>query len=832
MNGGKQRSLRIVDQEKGGKIINFDLPDESQTVRQFIAAYHWQHGEKSRGLNTGFLGLYRERKEEGREGEWELLSDSAALASFDIADDELLMLKLRPQTIYVTMTKPFIIDFSEPLDAVLPTILAGFGETLTADFLSRYCLQKEAAVTDKDELLDLNKTLSDNNVARNAALLLKKTAYRVTSSDEIMTVGGGSGQLPLSRSGNIQRKISISPEFDEDSDSNDDDGEERAPVIQYWKGAHRLAGCLRRNMSGEGLRVTQNPLRGGPGSLASTRHMLSPREVAATTNPGVLNTSSDGLTIRKWRQRMRSLNRSDSKEDTTPNSDTTAKRDRVYGVPLAELLRRESPEREAGAGAKPDGGEVAAGPVGEEAEGVIPKMVTSMLQFLETEEALKAEGIFRLSSNFEEMMRIKEQIDRGQEVNFSECGAHMVINLLKKFLHELPDALLSSVLYQRYISAVQGDDAARLAYLVALLNSLAPSSRSLLRRLLIYLRNVVAHSGENRMDLHNLATTLAPVLMREKPAFQQTAFASGSVVLPPRHQRHHQRRASDSAVVHAMVQEAVRAAKVLEILISTPDEELFFAKTSEEGNHHHLSVARATSDIKSSPLSTSPATEAEHLVLQAGDIVFVFQKRDDVWWVEHKNTRKLVQVPAEVAESALATVAERVELAHQPGLESGECRAIERVLSHDDVSDDDDDSGGGGDEESPRRTDGSSLLSFLDRDPAKKEKRSASQRHAKLVSPFVKPAPPSGSLGTSSSYTIDSSSANRPSPREKRKSIGIVGNALLGPRKDREKGTSSSSGSPREKDAKKEKKEHKKEHKKDKQHKREKKEKDKEQHVV
>jgi hypothetical protein len=47
MNGGKQRSLRIVDQEKGGKIINFDLPDESQTVRQFIAAYHWYAPSKS-----------------------------------------------------------------------------------------------------------------------------------------------------------------------------------------------------------------------------------------------------------------------------------------------------------------------------------------------------------------------------------------------------------------------------------------------------------------------------------------------------------------------------------------------------------------------------------------------------------------------------------------------------------------------------------------------------------------------------------------------------------------------------------------------------------------
>ncbi len=35
---------------------------------------------------------------------------------FVIVFQELLMLKLRPQTIYVTMTKPFIIDFSEPLN--------------------------------------------------------------------------------------------------------------------------------------------------------------------------------------------------------------------------------------------------------------------------------------------------------------------------------------------------------------------------------------------------------------------------------------------------------------------------------------------------------------------------------------------------------------------------------------------------------------------------------------------------------------------------------------------------------------------------------------------
>jgi hypothetical protein len=40
----------------------------------------------------------------------------------------------------------------DSVQAVLPTILAGFGETLTGDFLSRYCLQKEAGVTEKGTL--------------------------------------------------------------------------------------------------------------------------------------------------------------------------------------------------------------------------------------------------------------------------------------------------------------------------------------------------------------------------------------------------------------------------------------------------------------------------------------------------------------------------------------------------------------------------------------------------------------------------------------------------------------------------------------------------------
>jgi hypothetical protein len=211
------------------------------------------------------------------------------------------------------------------------------------------------------------------------------------------------------------------------------------------------------------------------------------------------------------------------------------------------------------------------------------------------------------------------------------------------------------------------------------------------------------------------------------------------------------------------------------------------------------------------------------------------------------------------AELALATVTDKVELMQQG---SGETRAIERVLSCDDLDDYDED-GDAEEEESPRHdTRSKGFTTRKETKPSfiginlntKKNNKSADttlvvernrlygNADAKLISPFAKPP---ASLGTSNSYTNDSptspsktssSSSSSTTPREKRKSIGI-GNALLGPRsKDRER----SGSSPRDKDAggkaeqKKEKKEHNKKEKKE--HKqREKKSKEKEgadQHVV
>lgn len=131
---------------------------------------------------------------------------------------------------------------------------------------------------------------------------------------------------------------------------------------------------------------------------------------------------------------MRSLNRSENKA-ADDQSSTASSKNRVFGVPLHKLLKLEANSAKKAESAEESNQESVVVPdqdVHEEA--AIPKMLSSMLQYLETEEgsfsrtsrksystkkkaylvfaALKTEGIFRLSSNFEEMMRIKEQLNR------------------------------------------------------------------------------------------------------------------------------------------------------------------------------------------------------------------------------------------------------------------------------------------------------------------------------------------------------------------------------------------------------------------------------------
>lgn len=94
----------------------------------------------------------------------------------------------------------------------------------------------------------------------------------------------------------------------------------------------------------------------------------------------------------------------------------------------------------------------------------------------------------------------------------------------------------------------------------------------------------------------------------------------------------------------AMANEALKAAKILELLVSSSDvptpsvfsiglpltgifvQEQLFPKEASA-----LSIGQLASDVDS-----VEGEGAEKFSLHAGDIVFIFQKRDGMLWIEHK----------------------------------------------------------------------------------------------------------------------------------------------------------------------------------------------------
>jgi Rho GTPase-activating protein RGD1 len=92
-----------------------------------------------------------------------------------------------------------------------------------------------------------------------------------------------------------------------------------------------------------------------------------------------------------------------------------------------------------------------------------------------------------------------------------------VTTLLKNFLRDLPDPLLTSANYTSFInSAKLDDDNSRRDSLHAIINSLPDSNYATLRVLTLHLHRVAVHSQQNRMTVANLARCFGPTLMGQQ----------------------------------------------------------------------------------------------------------------------------------------------------------------------------------------------------------------------------------------------------------------------------------------------------------------------------
>ncbi|KAM9970815.1 hypothetical protein ACTFIR_002679 [Dictyostelium discoideum] len=147
----------------------------------------------------------------------------------------------------------------------------------------------------------------------------------------------------------------------------------------------------------------------------------------------------------------------------------------------------------------------------------IPAVVLQTIDYIE-KKAMDIVGIFRLSGSVLTIEQWKAKYDKGERVDlFQEVDPHAVAGLLKLYLRELPDPLLTYEKYDNFIAAQSIDDfPSRIKLIKHLVKSLPPVNYAVLSYLMAFVGKVATHSAANKMQVHNLSTVFGPNLIKDR----------------------------------------------------------------------------------------------------------------------------------------------------------------------------------------------------------------------------------------------------------------------------------------------------------------------------
>ncbi|XP_029980019.1 rho GTPase-activating protein 6 isoform X2 [Sphaeramia orbicularis] len=157
----------------------------------------------------------------------------------------------------------------------------------------------------------------------------------------------------------------------------------------------------------------------------------------------------------------------------------------------------------------------------------VPRVVDLCCQYLE-KYGLQTVGIFRVGSSKKRVRQLREEFDQGWEVHLDEehC-VHDVAALLKEFLRDMPDPLLTRELYTAFINTILLDYSDQESAIQLLMFLLPPCNSDTLQRLLCLLSTVAMHADDsidkegheitgNKMTSLNLATIFGPNLLHKQ----------------------------------------------------------------------------------------------------------------------------------------------------------------------------------------------------------------------------------------------------------------------------------------------------------------------------
>uniref|UniRef100_A0A7N6AA28 Myosin IXB n=1 Tax=Anabas testudineus TaxID=64144 RepID=A0A7N6AA28_ANATE len=145
----------------------------------------------------------------------------------------------------------------------------------------------------------------------------------------------------------------------------------------------------------------------------------------------------------------------------------------------------------------------------------VPMVLEMMLEHVEIH-GLYVEGIYRKSGSSNRMKELYQRLENDPHlVCLEDYPIHTVTGLVKQWLRELPDPLMTFTRYNDFLHAVElPEKEEQLLAIYKVLEELPTANFNTLERLVFHLVRVYKEEAHNRMSPNSLAIVFAPCILR------------------------------------------------------------------------------------------------------------------------------------------------------------------------------------------------------------------------------------------------------------------------------------------------------------------------------
>ncbi|XP_042587852.1 rho GTPase-activating protein 6-like [Cyprinus carpio] len=223
----------------------------------------------------------------------------------------------------------------------------------------------------------------------------------------------------------------------------------------------------------------------------------------------------------------------------------------------------------------------------------VPRVLDSCCQHLQ-KYGLQTVGIFRVGSSKKRVRQLREAFDRGADVVLDQRNSvHDVAALLKEFLRDMPDPLLTRELYSAFISCASLNKTDQHTVTQLLICLLPACNSDTLQCLLHFLSDVANHAEDshdadgnevigNKMTSLNLATIFGPNLLHKQKSSEKEFSVESSA------------RMEDSAAIISVVQHMIDTHQSLFTISAELQNELLLSLLDTDSDVVHYLLRRKT----------------------------------------------------------------------------------------------------------------------------------------------------------------------------------------------------------------------------------------------